>query len=76
MRLYGPQSWVPIYVETKTTDGESVKATSWWEENGRVHRSFLSGVEKHGGGSFESKRYLLDNGSIYVCETTFHPNDV
>ena len=31
------------------------------------------GGEKYGGGDFENKRYLTDNGNILVCESTFHP---
>jgi hypothetical protein len=59
-----------------TADGEPVEAEAWWEEQGTVHRSWLRGVKKYGGGAFESKRYLQDNGNTYVCESTFHPDDV
>ncbi|KAL7558099.1 hypothetical protein ACA910_020049 [Epithemia clementina (nom. ined.)] len=48
--------------ETKiivTADGERVTYEAWWEDEGRVHRSWLHGVQNYGGGSFESKRYLL-----------------
>ena len=26
-------------------------------------------------GLFESKRYLENDGDVYVCELTFHPDD-
>lgn len=58
-----------------TADSERVLAESWWENDGRVHVSWTLGVKKYGGGSFESKRYLENNGDVYVCESTFHPDD-
>eukprot|EP01082_Thalassiosira_pseudonana_P005384 g4898.t1 g4898 contig18:183027-185321(-) len=58
-----------------TADSEKVIAESWWENDGRVHVSWTIGVSKYGGGSFESKRYLENNGDVYVCESTFYPND-
>ena len=33
------------------------------------------GGEKYGGGDFENRRYLSDNGNILVCESTFHPRE-
>jgi len=58
-----------------TADQEQVQAEAWWEAEGTIHRSFLRGGKKYGGGDFESKRYLLDNGNTLVCESTFHPRD-
>jgi len=58
----------------ETADGERVKCEAWWENRGQLHRSWLRGVEKYGGGSFESKRYLEGN-DILVCESIFHPDD-
>jgi hypothetical protein len=58
-----------------TADSEKVIAESWWENDGTVHVSWTLGVKKYGGGSFESKRYLENNGDVYVCESTFHPDD-
>ncbi len=55
-----------------TADGETVQYEAWWE--GPVHVSWLRGVQKYGGGSFESRRFLTPAGSL-VCESTFHPND-
>lgn len=54
-----------------TADKEQVQAEAWWE--GNVHHSWLKGVTKYGGGSFESRRYL--EGMLLCCESTFHPND-
>ena len=65
----------PITVPVVTADGEKVQAEAWWEENGTVHRSWMRGVEKFGGGDFESRRYLEDDGQVLVCESTFHHQD-
>jgi hypothetical protein len=59
-----------------TADGDHVAVASWWENNGTVHHSWVIGVHKYGGGDFENKRYLKDNGNILVCESTFHPRDL
>lgn len=64
-----------VLTAIKTADDEEVLAEAWWENSGTVHRSFLYGVKKYGGGSFESIRYLEDDGNVYVCESIFHPND-
>lgn len=56
-----------------TADGEQVETESWWEQNGTVHHSWMRGVQKYGGGSFESIRYIKDG--ILVCESVFHPDD-
>jgi hypothetical protein len=58
-----------------TADQEQVQAEAWWESDGTIHRSFLRGGKKYGGGDFESKRYLTENGNILICESTFHPRD-
>jgi len=58
-----------------TADSEKVMAESWWENDGNVHVSWTYGVKRYGGGSFESKRYLENDGNVYVCESTFHPDD-
>lgn len=58
-----------------TADGENVEVASWWEDNGAVHHSWVVGGKKYGGGDFENKRYLTDNGNILVCESTFHPKE-
>jgi hypothetical protein len=57
-----------------TADGEDVEGEAWWED-GTVHRSWLRGVKRYGGGDFESKRYLESGGKVLVCESTFHPKD-
>jgi len=58
-----------------TADEEEVEVASWWEEGGTVHKSWVVGGKKYGGGDFENRRYLMDDGNILVCESTFHPNE-
>jgi hypothetical protein len=64
----------PLKTPIVTVDSEKVEAEAWWEDNGRVHKSWLRGVQKYGGGDFESKRYL-EGGKVFVCNTIFHPRD-
>ena len=71
----GHDDFEPLHVPVMTADSEKVHAESWWEEEGTIHVSWLRGISKYGGGSFESRRYLEDNGDTYVCESTFYPND-
>ncbi|KAG7340868.1 hypothetical protein IV203_024411 [Nitzschia inconspicua] len=69
----------PLLVPILSADFEPVQAESWWEEHGTVHVSWMRGVTKYGGGSFESRRYLDNDNNdtvVYVCESTFHPNAV
>ena len=80
LKASGPQKgreaeFEPLLTPIKTLDDEEVLAEAWWEENGTVHRSILHNVQRYGGGSFESIRYLEDNGNVFVCESIFHPND-
>jgi hypothetical protein len=56
-----------------TAELETVQAEAWWD--GHIHVSWLIGVQKYGGGSFESYRYLTNDNNILVCESTFHPVD-
>lgn len=65
----------PLILPIVTADQETVHSECWWEDNGRVHHSWLREVNKYGGGSFESKRYLEDGGDTLVCESTFFPTD-
>ena len=62
-------------VSGAVSGGESVSVASWWEEEGTVHHSWVVGGTRYGGGDFENKRYLSDNGNILVCESTFHPRE-
>lgn len=68
-------SYDHVQVPILTADSEKVNAASWWERDGTVHVSWTYGVKRYGGGAFESKRYLESNGDVYVCESTFHPDD-
>ena len=58
-----------------TADEEKVEVASWWEDNGTVHKSWVVGGKKYGGGDFENRRYLTNDGNILVCESIFHPNE-
>ena len=64
-------------ITVETADAEAVEAEAWWEEGGTVHRSWLRGGRRYGGGDFESYRYLEEgsDGQILVCRSIFHPND-
>jgi len=65
-------SYFHVPVKILTADSEKVDATSWWENDGTVHVSWTKGVKRYGGGSFESRRYLENNGDVYICESIFH----
>lgn len=62
-----------VQVPLITADQETVQAEAWWEKEGTEHISWLRGGKKYGGGDFESRRYLKDDGHTLVCESTFHP---
>lgn len=84
-------AYKPTHYPIVTADNEQVIAETWWEAQGTKHRSWLRGVSKYGGGSFESLRYLEEptrrakdatsptsrqqQEDVLVCESTFHPND-
>jgi bacterioferritin (cytochrome b1) len=67
--------FTPVQVPIVTADDERVEAEAWWEEKGTVHLSWMRGLNKYGGGDFESRRYLEDGGKVLVCESTFHPRE-
>lgn len=69
----GKDDYTPLVIPVMSADSEKVEAESWWEADGHVHVSWLRGVKKYGGGAFESRRFL--DGDVYVCESTFHPDD-
>jgi len=71
---HDPETDVTL-IPVETADAETVVAESWWENQGTIHRSWLRGGVKYGGGDFESKRYLEQDGKVLVCESTFHPKD-
>jgi len=56
-----------------TADSEEVLSEAWWGTEGTVHHSWLLGTKKYGGGDFESRRYLVDEGKTLVCESKWHP---
>ncbi|KAI2506659.1 hypothetical protein MHU86_7760 [Fragilaria crotonensis] len=69
------ETYEPIERIVVTADDEKVRAEAWWEEGGTVHMSWMRGVTKYGGGDFESKRYLEQDGKVLVCESIFYPQD-
>ena len=56
-------------------DSEEVLSEAWWGTEGTVHHSWLLGTKKYGGGDFESRRYLEQNGEVLVCESIFHQSN-
>lgn len=67
--------YTALHVPVDTADDERVEAEAWWEDDGKVHISWMRGISKYGGGDFESRRYLDDGGKVLVCESVFHPNE-
>jgi hypothetical protein len=65
----------PVFSTIQTADGEDVEAEAWWEEEGTVHKSWLRGGLKYGGGDFESSRYLSEDGNKLICTSIFYPRD-
>jgi len=63
------------HLQTKilSADSEEVLSKAWWGTEGTVHHSWLLGTKKYGGGDFESRRYLVDEGKTLVCESKWHP---
>lgn len=58
----------------KTADAEVVEAEAWWEARGTLHRSWLRGGTKYGGGDFESLRYIEEGsgGNVLVSNMVYH----
>jgi hypothetical protein len=54
-------------------DGDMVQVEAWWEEEGKVHKSWLRGKPRLQGGGFETARYL-EGRDILICKSTFHPS--
>jgi hypothetical protein len=55
-------------------DAEIVQAKAWRDEH--IHVSRLTGIQKYGGCSFESLRYLVDDDNVLVCNSMLHPTDL
>lgn len=70
----GQSMYEAVNATVVTADDEKVQAEAWWEDVGHVHKSWMHGIEKYGGGSFESARYL-ESRNVLVCKSYFHPND-
>lgn len=73
--------YTPLKSSIPTVDQELVEAEAWWEEEGKVHVSYMRGVTMYGGGSFVSRRYLEENDGddeesvVYACDSAFEFND-
>ena len=67
-----------VYATFLDPDRELVTVEAWWEDQGKVHTSFLRNKAGVCGGAFESRRYLdtAPDGITpeLVCESTFHPS--
>jgi len=64
----------PVYSTFRDPDGDTVSVESWWQDNGRIHKSILRGKPRVKGGEFETTRYLEDgDNNVLVCEAVFHP---
>jgi len=66
-------AYEPIYSSFRDPDGDTVSVESWWQDNGRIHKSWLRGKPRVFGGEFESTRYLDGKNDELVCESVFHP---
>jgi hypothetical protein len=70
-------NYQPIYTEFLDPDKELIQVEAWWQDQGRVHTSFLRNKPKVCGGEFESRRYLTTDAATgnvnLVCESFFHP---
>lgn len=65
-----------VYNETlsiKDPDGDLVTVESAWEDEGKVHRSWLRNKPRVHGGVFDTRRYLDSDVDELVCESQFIP---
>lgn len=63
----------PKNVTIKDPDGDKVQVEAWWEQGGKVHKSWLREKPRVKGGTFETSRYF-ESDDVLVCESFFHPN--
>ena len=68
------KDYTHLKTSIKTADAEDVEAEAWWEERGTMHRSWLRGGTKYGGGDFESLRYIEEGsgGNVLVSNLVYH----
>eukprot|EP00594_Rhizosolenia_setigera_P007139 CAMPEP_0178953114 /NCGR_PEP_ID=MMETSP0789-20121207/8234_1 /TAXON_ID=3005 /ORGANISM="Rhizosolenia setigera, Strain CCMP 1694" /LENGTH=198 /DNA_ID=CAMNT_0020634327 /DNA_START=264 /DNA_END=860 /DNA_ORIENTATION=+ len=59
----------PLFHQIKNANGDECEAESWWEDQGKVHHSWMRGGPS---GDYQSIRYLEDNGKFYICESYFY----
>lgn len=73
--LVASTSQNPVHVTIKDPDGDTVQVEAWWEDNGRVHKSWLRNKPRLLGGAFETSRYLSEEDpNILLCDSVFHPS--
>lgn len=59
----------PLVHQIKNANGDDCEAESWWEDQGKVHHSWMRGGPS---GDYQSIRYLENNGNFYICESYFY----
>eukprot|EP00980_Cylindrotheca_fusiformis_P028465 scaffold22602_cov154-Cylindrotheca_fusiformis.AAC.5 len=59
----------PKNVTIKDPDGDKVQVESWWEQDGRVHKSWLREKPRVKGGEFETARYMESDDVLYLFTT-------
>ncbi|CAJ1964937.1 unnamed protein product [Cylindrotheca closterium] len=65
----------PRNVTMQDPDGDRVEVEAWWEDDGKVHKSWLRNKPRVLGGAFETARYLSkEDPNILICDSVFHPN--
>eukprot|EP00526_Cylindrotheca_closterium_P010762 CAMPEP_0113623484 /NCGR_PEP_ID=MMETSP0017_2-20120614/12083_1 /TAXON_ID=2856 /ORGANISM="Cylindrotheca closterium" /LENGTH=391 /DNA_ID=CAMNT_0000533439 /DNA_START=262 /DNA_END=1433 /DNA_ORIENTATION=- /assembly_acc=CAM_ASM_000147 len=73
--LVSSSSLDPLHVTMQDPDGDTVQVEAWWEDDGKVHKSWLRNKPRLMGGAFETSRYLhQEDPNILVCDSIFHPS--
>lgn len=65
-------SFEPKFTMMRNAGGAEVDAECWWEDNGRVHTSWVRNAKE---GDFYSRRYIDEEG-YYICESFFYHNEM
>ncbi|KAL3930943.1 MAG: hypothetical protein SGBAC_011538 [Bacillariaceae sp.] len=72
--LVASSSKDPANVTMQDPDGDTVQVEAWWENDGKVHKSWLRNKPRLLGGAFETARYLSEEDpNILMCDSIFHP---
>lgn len=65
----------PVHVTLQDPDGDTVQVEAWWEDSGRIHKSWLRNKPRLLGGAFETSRYLSEEDpNVLLCDSIFHPS--